>query len=280
MTDALPIMVVITSEDCSACQNLHSSGDFNRDGPVNPRLSFYGSKWDAPFFWRLLSGDPEPNENSRPRFRVYELEVYKMRETSLNNVKSFTQFTLSDDGTGITRHSFFRSEPGKDAIVYLENDTPFAKGVKKEGSFTAMLTRLFPNGLRGLLRQFPTFMWVSPTEWRKGLDNNTYVPYAAVFGLEVGESSTERGKVYSIVGHDTNEKRRTPVLMANYIAANPSALNPPVTEAKAAAAEVKVVLPKEEKAVRKPVAQREETCALPRVRVIPLNNNSGYHRYA
>lgn len=289
MADNLPILVIITSADCPACQNLHASGSFNRDGPPNPRLSFYGVKWEAPSFWPLISGDPEPTAQSRPRFRVYEIEVFSMRNTGHNNIKSYTEFVLSSDGMGITRHTYFRSAEGGDGIIYVENEGNITEGVKKDGSFTAMVARLFPNGIRSLVIQFPSFMWVSRVEWKKGLDDSNYVPYAAVFGLVVGEKTTGKGKVYGIVSQDTSDKRKTIVQMANLISTNPAVLiHTPLVQS-----EAKTPLPStggqgqvdvassskgEDKTFKKVAPRAEGVCNIPKVRVVPLSTFPGYYR--
>lgn len=237
MSGNIPVMVIVTSSDCSACRALHSTGDFNRDGDNGtPAMSsFLGSKWDAQFFWKLITGSTEPDKNSPVRFRVMELEILKMnsRNGGFNNVLGFTEFicTSTRDGIDIYRNTYekFVTQDTQelDGIMYLKDNTKRGEGERKQGSFSQLVSTKFPAGLFNLLYQYPSFMWFSPTQWTMAMRDPTYTPFALIFGLVM---SAKDGK-WSVTDRDTpDEERKTPVLMNNYIFDNIRLLDPVMDE--------------------------------------------------
>jgi hypothetical protein len=291
MSEKLPVFVVVTSADCSACRNLRSSGEFNRDGPPAPNLSFYGHKWDAFFFWKLLSGESKPKDESEAKFRVYELELYHMDKFTHSGVKSFTEFvlTFSHDSVDINRNTFCRDTEKGDAIVYLKDETPLSKGVTKSGSFTKTIANIFPAGLAPLIVQFPIFMWFSKEQWSKAMSEPGYTPYGYAFGLKIGEKDENGASVWRIVARENDAKRENPVAAAENIANNLITLNPPPF--------AKKVVPEEKTPASAKVSSngnsnssenvasatvdtsppKHQTCSLPVIKVVPLTGVASFY---
>jgi hypothetical protein len=273
MSENLPTMVIVTSSDCSACRALHSTGDFNRElGDAGPGpTSFLGSKWDAQLFWRLLTGDVNPDKNSRVKFRVMEMEIARMSARSgFSNVLGFTEFNLvaTSEDINITRNTNerFQDEKGNDAIMQLIDDTIRGKGIHKQGSFDQLVASKFPQGLFNILYQYPSFIWFSPTQWTMAMRDPTYTPYALIYGLVM----TDKDGKWVVTDKDSlDEQRRTPVLMGSFIASNLRSLEGPV---------VKVVSNGDTKEKSSLVVSHSSTsCGNRTVRIVPLNSKAGYH---
>ncbi len=270
MSGNLPVMLIITSSDCSACRALHSTGDFNRDLDNNtpPMTSFLGSQWNAQLFWRLLTGSIEPDKNSQVKFRVMELEILRMnnRNGGFNNILGFTEFILNSnkDGIDINRNTYekYQDDTELDGIMYLKDDTRRGSGERVQGSFTRLVSSKIPSSIFNLLYQYPSFMWFSPSQWSMAMRDPTYTPFALIYGLAM---SAKDGK-WAITDRDTpTDDRKTPVLMNSYISSNLKLLDPVMEQRE---------ISKKEKVL---VEKSSTTCTPQNVKVIPLNNKKGYH---
>lgn len=270
MSGNLPVMLIITSSDCSACRALHSTGDFNRDidNSAPPMTSFLGSQWNAQLFWRLLTGSVEPDKNSQVKFRVMELEILRMnnRNGGFNNILGFTEFILSSNGNSIdiNRNTYekYQDETEIDGIMYLKDDTRRGLGDRVQGSFTQLVKSKFPSSIFNLLYQYPSFMWFSPSQWSMAMRDLSYTPFALIYGLVM---SVKDGK-WAITGNDIqDDNKKTPVFMNNYISNNLRLLDPVMERRET---------PKKEKVI---VKKSSTSCTPQNIKVIPLNNKKGYY---
>jgi hypothetical protein len=259
MSESLPVLVIVTSNDCPACRSLHRTGDFNRDSEASgPSMAtFFGSKWDANFFIALITGKANPTPQDKPVFRVYELELVTMNMNNFtaitpnkdaSRVLSFTEFILGTNRHNevvVTRHTYYiytdQDTQTLDGTLYLKDATKIADGERINKSFYSMITKTFPTRLSSLLHQYPSFLWFNNTEWNRALLDPTYTPYGAIFGLVIGEKEAEGKKSWGVISRDGDlgENKKTPVLLGQYIASHLNVLTPPKS-----ASEVKTEPPK------------------------------------
>lgn len=297
MSESLPVLVIVTSNDCSACKSLHRTGNFNRDpSPSGPSLAtFFGSKWDDAFFQCLLTGNTDPGPRSKPVFRVFELELRSMDRSTINfadinpneqpsRVKAFTEFMLDNskkDKLCVIRHTYYNlSEQDTqtlDGTLYLKDDTKIEEGERIDKSFHAMITSIFPAGLHTLFFQYPSFMWFSRAEWNKALKDKKYVPFGAIFGLTMGEKEVDGKKIWAVTARDGDlGERKTPVLMGSYIIGHPDILvGKTVLAIKVEPVVVKLNI--EKKASSR--SKSGTVCKPPRIKIVPLVNTPGYYSY-
>lgn len=297
MSESLPVLVIVTSNDCSACRSLHRTGNFNRDpSPSGPSLAtFFGSKWDDSFFQSLLTGNPDPGPRSKPAFRVFELELRSMDRSTINfadinpneqqsRVTAFTEFMLDNsnkDKLSVIRHTYYnftdQDTHTLDGTLYLKDDTKIEDGERINKSFHSMITSIFPIGLHNLFFQYPSFMWFSRLEWNKGLKDKKYIPFGAIFGLTMGEKEVDGKKIWAVTARDGDlGERKTPVLMGSYITSHPDILvGKPTPVIKAEPTPVK----SESSITKSNSSKNASVCKPARVKIIPLVNTPGYYSY-
>jgi len=228
----LPYIVILTSSDCKACQALHYSGDFAREGEVNSKVSLGGFQWNANSFWSLITATTKPNLKSKVQFSVLEYELYTMQKTDSTGVKSFTVFffELQEDDDGkfgiVHRNTYERVSSNSDEFTYTSDDGSEILKEPKKGSFNGLLNKTFPKLLNAYAVQFPSFVYISNAEMNKALKDPAYSPYAKSFSLITGK----RGDNWAPVARDSGKEdyKTGFIAYAKYAAENPSFLSPPI----------------------------------------------------
>jgi hypothetical protein len=227
---SLPICVIITSTDCTHCRNLKSSGDFSREGKINKEISMEGFQWNANSLSRLITADENVTYDSKSKFRVYEYELYTMRNPSHEGVKSFTVFTfeIKKNRAYVIRKTFQRDSQAGDSIIYILDKK---EGIKAEGSYNALVRSVFPK-LYNYAIQFPNALFFSAEEWEKSIKDPNISPYGRSATLNVSlaiDRITNKPNTWVAVSADHTRQpyKKNYITYASYLLENIDMLLPP-----------------------------------------------------
>lgn len=191
----LPYAIILTSANCGACKLLHTTGNFSRTSNEIVKKDIAGFKWNAQSFWKLITATDNPNLESPIKYIVMEFEFYEMMNPTIKGIKSYTKFIYEVkkiDGKlkgNVYRDTYDRVSPNKDEYTYTEDNGEAIKDREEKGSFNEFLAEVYPETLSFYTIQFPSFLFISDTEYRKAFNSkkdSTYSPYALSYTLITG----------------------------------------------------------------------------------------------
>ncbi len=231
-----PYIIIVTADNCSACQALHKTGEFYRgnEEDITPKISMAGFQWSARSFWDLMTATPKAGARTEVKFKVIEYEIYSMQSLNYNNVKSITIFSHSyeedDDGkySVVHRNTYQRVTPTVDKYTFTKNDGSEIDQEPQDGSFNEFLSKYFPISLSSYTSQFPCFIYISSSEMNKALKDFKYSPFARSFSRVTAKKDDRWVALAQDMGKEPYKANF--ILYAKYISENPSFLSPPIEE--------------------------------------------------
>ena len=228
-----PVCVIMTSSNCGACVALHSSGNFNREGKINNKISMGGFQWDAISFCKLICGS-ETLTDIKIKYTVYEYELYLMNDASNTGVKSFTIFTYIPLKRGgfVKRNTYHRNIQSGDGILHII-DKGKATGI--QGSFNELVSKVFPAKLYSYAVQFPVVLYCGVQEWKSSVENKNISPYVQISTLKVGMGMDRKNPTNAIWTAIEQDRENLPykknyITFGIHILNNIHLLNPPKLE--------------------------------------------------
>lgn len=199
------IIIIFTAKGCHACESVKSTGEFGSNYDSNSNKTFYGHRWDANFFWKLLTGETNPIDAgqlapmSPEMFTIYEVELDSLSGHKLENFSSFTKYFIDvqEESVHIRRRGITR-----EGSIIL--DGTFSS--RENRNYDALLAKTFPRSLENYFNSFPTFAIFSSEEWVKGINSSSY----SIYGRMNGASTVRRNGRW-IPDFDSKSPRMDPV---------------------------------------------------------------------
>ena len=210
----LPIILIVTSNECNICKNFRKDGKLYHKKNLSP-IFLNKYFWNKQFFKKLLNGNTNESDG---KFKIIELFLNKNTYSDSSDILEYSEFYLINDD--VIRYS---------AKLNNENNLIFTKDINynynilfnanelitftnKINNFEKLVNSKIPKGiLPNFIIYFPCFMFFDYFTWNLSLSGILKI-HGLISGISFKQNSDEE---YIPDISTSSRKIEDPILIAS-----------------------------------------------------------------
>lgn len=222
----LPVVLIITSNKCSACLQMKGSETGKPENISSKKTINRIHGWDLVFFKKLLTANIEDNIQ---KFRVFEINFKSLSPSDITDVNYLVQFNLVNGN--VERTVLTKGKKQNEIKILKEENNRKIESNKIPGNYEDLIRSLIPEKIvPNYLYLYPSWAYFNAKIW-----NDAVTKKSVLFGVVNSCSIIYESNEYRINTREEPSRSQDPLEIANKIIIGqlsllPQAIERPQTE--------------------------------------------------